>query len=251
MQAQNGEIPTGFLSTGLRLDPAGEAVELGSMPLGMALAPGGERAAVVLSGWREQGLQIVDLKTRRALQTLPQEAAFFGIAFSANGGEIYVSGGNADAIYCYTWKDGAAALDRRIALAEQRPARQERDIRAPGIAVSRRGNYLYVAENVSDTLAVVDLATSRVVARFPTDHYPYAVAAAANGKVYVSNWGADTVSIFKPWPTDAPGRGATGWPTSFGAAVECFRIALVRGPGGQRSGCCIGHRKDESRTVFE
>lgn len=196
VQAQNGANPTGFLSTGLRLDPAGEAVELGSMPLGMALAPGGERAAVVLSGWREQGLQIVDLKTRRALQTLPQEAAFFGIAFSANGGEIYVSGGNADAIYCYTWKDGAAALDRRIALAEHKAGAPGTRYPA-GIAVSRRGNYLYVAENVSDTLAVVDLATSRVVARFPTDHYPYAVAAAANGKVYVSNWGADTVSIFQ------------------------------------------------------
>src|SRR5580693_6618893 len=76
------------LATGLRLDPVGEAIDLGSMPLAMALAPGGERAAVVLSGWREQGLQIVDLNSRRVLQTLPQEAAFFGIAFSANGKEI-------------------------------------------------------------------------------------------------------------------------------------------------------------------
>ncbi|MGD0362636.1 MAG: alkaline phosphatase family protein [Bryobacteraceae bacterium] len=195
-RAQNGANPTGFLSTGLRLDPAGEAIELGSMPLAMALAPGGERAAVVLSGWREQGLQIVDLKTRRALQTLPQEAAFFGIAFSSNGSEIYVSGGNADAIYCYAWKDGAATLDRRIALAEHKAGAPGTRYPA-GMAVSRRGNYLYVAENVSDTLAVVDPATSRVVARFPTDHYPYAVEAAANGKVYVSAWGAGTISIFQ------------------------------------------------------
>ena len=105
-QVQNGVVSSaGFVSTGLRLDPVGEAIELGSMPLAMALAPGGERAAVVLSGWREQGLQIVDLKSHRAMQTLPQEAAFFGIAFASNGQEIYVSGGNADSVYCYSWKD--------------------------------------------------------------------------------------------------------------------------------------------------
>jgi len=194
-----GAASTGFLATGLRLDPVGEAIELGSMPLAMALAPGGEKIAVVLSGWREQGLQIVDVKSRHVLQTLPQEAAFFGVAFSGNGKEIYVSGGNADSVYCYTWKDGIATFDRQIALAEH----ADRKPGAPGsrypagIAVSRRGGYLYVAENLSDTLAIVDLSTSRVVARFPTDHYPYAVEAASNDRVYVSAWGADTVSIFQ------------------------------------------------------
>jgi len=34
---------TTFLPTGLRLDPVGDAVDLGSLPLAMALAPGGER----------------------------------------------------------------------------------------------------------------------------------------------------------------------------------------------------------------
>jgi YVTN family beta-propeller protein len=185
-----------ILSTGLRLDPVGEAIDLGSMPLAMALAPGGEKAAVVLSGWREQGLQIVDLKSHRLLQTLPQEAAFFGIAFSADGKEIYVSGGNADSIYCYSWKGGIAAFDRKIALAEHKAGAPGTRYPA-GIAVSRHGSYLYVAENLSDTLAIVDPATSRVAARFPTDHYPYAVEAASNGSVYVSAWGADTVSMFQ------------------------------------------------------
>jgi DNA-binding beta-propeller fold protein YncE len=188
-----------FLSTGLRIDPAGEAIDLGSMPLAIALAPGGEKAAVVLSGWREQGLQIVDLASRQVLQTLPQEAAFFGIAFSRNGKEIYVSGGNADSVYCYSWKNGAAALDRQIALGEHKAGAPGKRYPA-GLAVSRSGDYLYVAENLSDTLAVVDLAASRVVGRFPTDHYPYAVEAASNDRVYVSAWGADTVSIFQTRP---------------------------------------------------
>ena len=73
------------LATGVRLDPVGDFIDLGSMPLSMAIAPAGDKLAVVLSGWREQGLQIVDLKSRKVLQTLTQPSAFLGIAFSRDG----------------------------------------------------------------------------------------------------------------------------------------------------------------------
>jgi DNA-binding beta-propeller fold protein YncE len=190
---------TSPLPTGLRLDPVGDAIDLGSMPLAMAIAPGGDKLAVVLSGWREQGLQIVDLKSRQVLQTLIQPAAFFGIGFSRNGKELFVSGGNDDTIFCYSWRDGAAKLERKIVLAEKAPEKPGSRYPA-GLAASRIGNYLYVAENMGDSLAVVDLATSKVVQRFPTDHYPYAVEVAANGKVYVSAWAADTIAEFQTKP---------------------------------------------------
>ena len=184
------------LATGARLDPVGEAIDLGSMPLAMAVAPGGDKLAVVLSGWREQGVQIVDLKSRQVLQTLTQPSAFFGIVFSRDGKELFVSGGNDDTIFCYSWRDGKATFERKIVLAEKAPEKPGSRYPA-GLAVSRVGNYLYVAENVGDSLAVVDAATAKVVQRFPTDHYPYAVEAAANGKVYVSAWAADTVTEFQ------------------------------------------------------
>ena len=87
------------LATGVRLDAEGEFIDLGSMPLGMALAPEGKRLIAVLSGWREQGIQVVDLESKKVLQTIPQEAAFYGVAFSADGKELYVSGGNEVLIY--------------------------------------------------------------------------------------------------------------------------------------------------------
>src|SRR5690349_15694723 len=93
----NDDVATKFtdpLPTGVRLDAVGEAIELGSVPLGMAIASGGDKVAVVLSGWREQGLQVVDLKSLRVTQTLEQPAAFLGVAFSQDGKELYVSGGN-------------------------------------------------------------------------------------------------------------------------------------------------------------
>src|SRR5581483_11114638 len=65
-----------------------------------------------------------------------------------------------------------------------------------GVAASKQGNLIYVAENVGDSLAVVDPAASKVIQRFPTDHYPYTVEVANDGNVYVSAWGGDSLSIF-------------------------------------------------------
>jgi len=184
------------LATGVRLDPVGTFIDLGSMPVAMALSPEGDKLVVVLSGWREQGIQVVDLKSMRVTQTLQQDAAFYGLAFAPDGKALYVSGGNEDAIFCYSWKDGEAAFDRKIVLGEKKPDKTGSRYPA-GIAVSRQGNLLYVAENVADGLAVVDPASGQVLQRFATEHYPYAVVAAADGQVYVSAWGAETVSIFR------------------------------------------------------
>src|SRR5256885_11220529 len=63
------------LPTGKLLDPAGRAIRVGNMPLSIAMAPGGRYAVVLLSRWREQGLQVVDLATG-SLPTIPQERAF-------------------------------------------------------------------------------------------------------------------------------------------------------------------------------
>src|SRR5581483_3597751 len=172
-------------------------IDLGSMPLGMALAPGKDKLAVVLSGWREQGLQIVDIASRKVTQTLPQDAAFYGVAFSPDGQRLYVSGGNEDAIFVYSWRDGVATFDRKIVLGEKQLLPGEREktgTRYPaGIAAGKK---IYVAENVGDAVAVIDPGTWEIEQRLPTDHYPYAVELAPDGYVYVSAWGGNTISIF-------------------------------------------------------
>lgn len=187
------------LATGLRLDPEGDFVNLGSMPLGMAVAPDAKEVVAVLGGWRDQGIQIVDLSSKKVTQTIVQDSAFYGAAFSTDGKELYVSGGNEDLIYVYSWQHGAAALLKRVVLGEQKADKTGSRYPA-GMAVSRKGKLIYVAENVGDTIAVVDPSSSRVVQRFATDHYPYAVEASSDGWVYVSSWGGQTVSVFSVRP---------------------------------------------------
>ena len=158
------------------------------MPLAMTLSPDGRKAAVLLNGYREQGVQIVDRARGRVDQTLAQAAAFLGLAFSPDGRTLYASGGNQDVVYRYAWRDDRATLTDSLVLAEKRGTSGTRY--PGGLAPSPDGRLLYVAENLGDSLAVIDLATTRVVERLATERWPYAVAVAKDGTVYVSAWGA-------------------------------------------------------------
>src|SRR5215475_4040090 len=82
------------LPTGACLDPNGKSFAVGNMPLAMVLSPEGDRLVISLSGWRQQGLQVIDRHTGAVLQTVPQPGAFLGLAFSSDGQTLYSSGGN-------------------------------------------------------------------------------------------------------------------------------------------------------------
>jgi YVTN family beta-propeller protein len=222
------------LPTGARLDPAGRSSDLGNMPVAMALAPEGDRVVVLLAGWREQGIQVVEIASGRVLQTLELPAAFLGLAFSGDGHALYVAGGNEDVVYRFEWQRGAAVPAGAIALGGNGDAKDAKEgkvakdtkygTRYPaGLALSRDGKSMYVAENLSDTLAVVDLASGKVAQRLPAGRYPYAVAVGPAGEVYVSAWGGSTVSVFAAAATSPSAETAP-------PLVEAGRIEVGRHP---------------------
>jgi YVTN family beta-propeller protein len=208
------------LPTGQTLDPAGVVRDVGPMPLAMVPAPGGRRLVLLLNGYRQQGIQVVD-RAGAVTQTLPQRAAFIGLAFSPDGSRLYASGGNRDLVYAYHWAADSAVLADSLVLRATSP--DSNGTRYPaGLALAADGRTMYVAENLGDSLAVVDVASGRVTQRLATGSYPYAVAVTPDGTVFVSNWGANTLSVFTPVP-----HGRTGGATRLVAAPP---IAAGRHP---------------------
>lgn len=190
------------LPTGVRLDPAGTLHDAGSMPLALALSPSADRIVLLLNGWGTQGVQVLDRASGRVLQTLEQPAAFLGLAFAPDGRSLWSSGGNGDVLHRYTWTDGVAERAGRVPLVDsatfaKRTARTPGTRYPSGLAFAADGRTLYAAENLADSLAIIDVAGMRVTRRLATGRYPYAVAVGADGRVYVSNWGASTVSVFE------------------------------------------------------
>ena len=199
-----------LLPTGVHLDPAGVSTDVGSLPLAALSSPDGRQVVLLLSGWREQGVQVVDRATGTLVQSLPQTAAFLGIAFAPDGRTLYASGGNQDVVYRYDWANGRASLRDSLILAAKAP-RADGTRYPAGLAPSPDGRWLYVAENLADSLAVVELSSGRVVQRLPTERYPYGVAVAPDGRVFVSAWGGNTVSAFAPASGAAPLRATAQW----------------------------------------
>ena len=190
------------LPTGRYLDPVTKSTRLASaFPLGIALSADGRRAAILLSGHGKQGVQLIDRVTG-ATQFLEQPAAFVGVALSSDGKTVYASGGNEDAIFRYDWSGATASPGDTIRLGAARPP--SGGVRYPaGIALSPDGRLLYAAENLGDSVAVVDLATRRVAGRYAAGRYPYGVVVARSGDVYVSAWGGSTVAAFTALPGGA------------------------------------------------
>ncbi|MBI2537239.1 MAG: hypothetical protein HYW06_09840, partial [Gemmatimonadetes bacterium] len=109
------------LPTGVRLEPAGGSIDVGSLPLAMLLSPDRRYAVMLLNGWREQGIQVVDRAAGRVVQTLEQPAAFLGLALAPDGRTLYASGGNQDVVYRYTWVRGRAALRDSLVIGAKSP----------------------------------------------------------------------------------------------------------------------------------
>jgi DNA-binding beta-propeller fold protein YncE len=162
----------------------------------MRLSPEGDRVVLSLSGYAKQGIQVIDASNGRVIQEIEQPSAFVGLAFSPDHRTLYSSGGNQDVVYRYDWANSRATLRDSLVLAVKRRASGTRY--PAGLAVSPDGRMLYVAENIADSLAVVDVQSGSVVQRFGVERYPYDVVADAAGTVYVSAWGGNTVSVFSP-----------------------------------------------------
>src|SRR5262249_10076242 len=95
-----------------------------------------------------------------------------------------------------------------------------------GIGVSPDGQRLYVAENLGDSLAVIDVAAKRVLQRLATGSYPYGLVVSPQGRVFVSAWGGSWVATFTP--------GASGLEPGPRIAVGRHPSALLLDPSGTR-----------------
>src|SRR2546430_11943363 len=104
------------LATGAMLDPVSTPHKVGNFPLAIVPSPDGNQLVLLLNGWRQQGIQVVDRASGAVLQTIEETAAFIGLTFSSDGKTLYASGGHDDVVYVYRWEAGRALADGIIPL---------------------------------------------------------------------------------------------------------------------------------------
>jgi YVTN family beta-propeller protein len=134
------------------LRPAGQQIELGSLPVNVAVHPKGQYAAVLHSGYGPHEVLVVDLNARAVVSRAPLHESFYGLAFSADGNALYCSGGADEVIHRFAFLNGKLAGDTEIRV-------RDPSLRAVpcGVTVDRAQRRLFIANVWGDCASEVDL----------------------------------------------------------------------------------------------
>jgi len=196
-----------LLPNGWRIAPAGRHLQVGDLPLSMALSPDGRYLIVENNGYAKPTLTVVDLKRFVVLDRVPLESAWLGLAWHPDGKRVYASAGSANAVYELSWKPGTQLkVEATIPVSEKKGGAF-----LGGLAIRPDGRRLFAVNPLGQTLAAVDLETRRVVKTVALDAEPYTCLVSRDGRtLYVSSWGGARVLLFDAETLEPRGAVPTG-----------------------------------------
>ena len=196
-----------LLPNGWRIAPAGRHLQVGDLPLSIALSPDGRYALVENNGYAKPTLTVVDLERFVVLDRVPLDSAWLGLAWHPDGKRVYASAGAANAVFGLSWQAGRQLrIEATIPIAEK-----AKGTFVGGIAIGPDGRRLFAVNPLGQTLAAVDLETQRVVKTVRLDAEPYTCLVSRDGRtLFVSSWGGARVLIFDPETLEPRGEVATG-----------------------------------------
>ncbi len=182
-----------LLPNGWSLTPAGEHIDVGDLPLGMALSPDGHYLAVTNNGFGDQYVSLIDIATRQEVHRLPMKRSWLGLTFSPDGEFLFVAGGGDDLVEVFRFALGKG--EREAAL----PLKTENDTTpyfASGLAVTPDGRWLVVAALRQNRIVTFDLTRGERTGYIEVGEFPYTVVAHPdNTTLFVSNWGGKSISV--------------------------------------------------------
>jgi YVTN family beta-propeller protein len=165
----------------------------------------GRSVIAVHAGYNPHGLMVVDTKTEDAVQRIPLETAWHGLAWSPDGKKLYVSGGNATGkrthyrapIHIFDYAAGRLSekptgkLEETIDMTELYWA---------GMVHHPKKNLLFAANMGTGakpgSVVVFDTSNGKLLQRIAVEMNPYSVVLNADGsRLYVSNWASQSVSV--------------------------------------------------------
>ena len=192
LRVRQGLVPgPALLFNGWGVTPAGDQAAISDLALKLIVAPDGKRLVAVHGGFNEHGVTLLDPSTRRQTQFLPLAETWNGVAFSPDGHEFYVTGGDSGKIHIFKYEGGQAGFDRTV-----KPETNSSDVFLAGLAVHPKSGRVFVCNEGDNEIWILDPATFAIEARIAVGLRPHTcVLGADRRRLYVSDWGSRSVSI--------------------------------------------------------
>jgi DNA-binding beta-propeller fold protein YncE/phospholipase C len=192
-----------------RLTPAGHtSLQLGDLPLQIAVSPDQKMMAVTNNGVGDQKIQLFSTEKPALLHELNIAKAWYGLAWGSDSKKLYVSGGNDNLVAIYNIENQHLRRDTAIRLGDPWPKAK---ICPTGLALHDATQRIFVPTKEDSALYVCSTRDFSVKKRIALGSEPYAVAVAERrGELYVSLWGLKKIRVFDLATLAAKGEITTG-----------------------------------------
>ncbi|HEY4290114.1 MAG TPA: beta-propeller fold lactonase family protein [Puia sp.] len=188
-----------LLPNGWTLTPVGKNLQLGDLPLNIAVSSSRRLLAVTNNGQSTQTLQLIDAAKEVLLDSVIIPKSWLGLKFSDDDKYLYVSGGNDNFILKYevNGQPGPGhpglVLADSIVLGKKWPEK----ISPAGIEIDDKRHLLYVVTKENNSLYIVDLSNKSVLQRLDLGGEGYTCLLSRDKKeLYITCWGCDKLLVF-------------------------------------------------------
>jgi YVTN family beta-propeller protein len=188
-----------LLPNGWTLTPVGKNLQLGDLPLNIAVSSSHRLLAVTNNGQSTQTLQLIDAVKEVVLDSVIIPKSWLGLKFSADDKYLYASGGNDNFILKYkvNGQPGPGhpglVLADSIVLGKKWPEK----ISPAGIEIDDRRHLLYVVTKENNSLYIVDLSNKSILQRLDLGGEGYTCLLSRDKKeLYITCWGCDKLLVF-------------------------------------------------------
>ncbi|MGH1572266.1 YncE family protein [Methylobacterium sp. P31] len=180
-------------------------IAVGASPSGIAVSPDG--ATLYVANREADTISVVDVAARRETKVIPVGQHPFGITLDAASGRVYTAN---------VTSDDVSVID----LAAGREIGRVPTGRRPYVIALAQGRG-FVTDQYAGSVTAFDLATLKPIADVDVGDHPEGIAAGGDGRLYVANWGDNTLSVLdahslKIMATIPTGNG----PRSFGTFLR-------------------------------
>ncbi len=182
-----------LLPNGWSLTPAGRSLEVGDLPLNIAVSVSEKLMAVTNNGQGKQTIQLIDTKSEKVLDNIEIPKSFYGLKFSKDEKSLYASGGNDNWILKYAIVGNKLVLNDSLILGKKWPNK----ISPVGIEIDDDRQLLYVVTKENNSFYILDLKTKAIVFEQNLGHEGYTCVLSPDKKIlYISLWGGRKIALF-------------------------------------------------------
>lgn len=186
-----GPLPDGgfLLNSGWTIRPAGQQVNVDTLPMRTEISNDGKYLLVLNAGYNPPSVSVIDIAQKREIGRTSLPDAWLGLTISRQGNRVYVGGGSRATVYELTFDPNTGTLTRNRDLAAV-PDLNNKGLSFIGdIAVSSDTHILYAADLHTDRIAVINLQSGQLIARWKCARRPYGlVLLPGDRQLVVSSW---------------------------------------------------------------